>query len=523
MLGWILLVVSNIVFTSAQYEVPDAIVEAYHPKGFSVSIPDEEGIKLFAFHGKINQEMDGREAGTFSRDIVKPKNGLWTFRDTVTRLKVGDIIYFWTYVDYFDGTNKLGYPRDDQMFTVTELLKKPSGNSGNNGNNGNSGNKGNNGNKGNSGNHGNSGNIGQQQPTTASTTTSTSTTTTTTTRPPDPHSVPTEPCEETVTVINSGIRTCKGKLIFNEPFNNEVRKKYWTIENRLGGKPDYEFVLYGNRRETIFVANQSVVIKPILAESIYGPDFVNTPFNLGDECTGIKDTSDCRITPDAGFIVPPVLSSKITTKNKFSFKYGKIEVRAKLPRGDWIYPIITLTPSSEEYGPNYESGQITIAFSPGNEDSHTTVKGGVVLGAYPSARYYGIKSVSQNHGWSLAYHRFGVIWKTDNIVLTVNDKLYGTIFPPAGGFSTLATLLKLKNANRWQSGSVLAPFDKEMYISIGVGVGGFNFEDRTDGTKPWKNGERLSMKKFYEAQESWIKTWNEDSSLSVASVRVWAL
>lgn len=62
-----------------------------------------------------------------------------------------------------------------------------------------------------------------------------------------------------------------------------------------------------------------------------------------------------------------------------------------------------------------------------------------------------------------------------------------------------------------------------MYISIGVGVGGFNFEDRTDGTKPWKNGERLSMKKFYEAQESWIKTWNEDSSLSVASVRVWAL
>lgn len=66
--------------------------------------------------------MDGREAGTFSRDIVKPKNGLWTFRDTVTRLKVGDIIYFWTYVDYFDGTNKLGYPRDDQMFTVTGNL-----------------------------------------------------------------------------------------------------------------------------------------------------------------------------------------------------------------------------------------------------------------------------------------------------------------------------------------------------------------------------------------------------------------
>lgn len=85
-----------------------------------------------------------------------------------------------------------------------------------------------------------------------------------------------------------------------------------------------------------------------------------------------------------------------------------------------IISVITLTPSSEEYGPNYESGQITIAFSPGNEDSHTTVKGGVVLGAYPSARYYGIKSVSQNHGWSLAYHRFGVIWKTGKKIYELN-------------------------------------------------------------------------------------------------------
>lgn len=66
--------------------------------------------------------MNGREGGTFSRDIVKAKNGRWTFVDKTTKLKPGDIIYYWTYVDYFDGERTLGYPKDDQMFTVTGNL-----------------------------------------------------------------------------------------------------------------------------------------------------------------------------------------------------------------------------------------------------------------------------------------------------------------------------------------------------------------------------------------------------------------
>lgn len=83
---------------------------------------DEEGIKLFAFHAKINEEMNGREGGTLSRDILKPKNGRWTFIDKSVRLKPGDIIYYWTYVDYFDGERKLGYPKDDQIFEVKGTL-----------------------------------------------------------------------------------------------------------------------------------------------------------------------------------------------------------------------------------------------------------------------------------------------------------------------------------------------------------------------------------------------------------------
>lgn len=62
--------------------------------------------------------MNGREAGTFSRDITKAKNGRWTFIDKTTKLKPGDVIYYWTYVEYDDGTGKRGYPNDDQEFIV---------------------------------------------------------------------------------------------------------------------------------------------------------------------------------------------------------------------------------------------------------------------------------------------------------------------------------------------------------------------------------------------------------------------
>lgn len=97
-----------------KYEVTPAKVEIFYPKGFEVSIPDEEGITLFAFHGKLNEEFDGLEAGSWARDIVVAKNGRWTFRDKVTRLKVGDVLYFWTYVIY----NGLGYSQYDGVHAV---------------------------------------------------------------------------------------------------------------------------------------------------------------------------------------------------------------------------------------------------------------------------------------------------------------------------------------------------------------------------------------------------------------------
>lgn len=61
--------------------------------------------------------------------------------------------------------------------------------------------------------------------------------------------------------------------------------------------------------------------------------------NLNPKCTGtISPTYECFRKAQRTAIIPPVVSAKITTKESFSFKYGKIEIRAKFPKGDWLFP-----------------------------------------------------------------------------------------------------------------------------------------------------------------------------------------
>ena len=43
-----------------------------------------------------------------------------------------------------------------------------------------------------------------------------------------------------------------------------------------------------------------------------------------------------------GDIINPIQSARLRTINSFSFTYGTVEIRAKMSRGDWIWPCINL-------------------------------------------------------------------------------------------------------------------------------------------------------------------------------------
>ena len=46
--------------------------------------------------------------------------------------------------------------------------------------------------------------------------------------------------------------------------------------------------------------------------------------------------------------------------NSVTIAYGKVEVRAKLPRGDWLWPAIWMLPKDNKYGAWPLSGEIDV-------------------------------------------------------------------------------------------------------------------------------------------------------------------
>jgi len=80
-----------------------------------------------------------------------------------------------------------------------------------------------------------------------------------------------------------------------------------------------------------------LIIKPTLQD----PVLLNTNnvLNLGDACTGAS-WSDCNTQTNLtnGSLINPIRSARLNTFNSARIKYGRVEVVAKMPKGDWLWP-----------------------------------------------------------------------------------------------------------------------------------------------------------------------------------------
>lgn len=56
-------------------------------------------------------------------------------------------------------------------------------------------------------------------------------------------------------------------------------------------------------------------------------------------CTSFLDPrQECERQAGSKRILPPVVSAKFRSKKAFSFKFGRVDIRAKVPKGDWLFP-----------------------------------------------------------------------------------------------------------------------------------------------------------------------------------------
>jgi len=119
-----------------------------------------------------------------------------------------------------------------------------------------------------------------------------------------------------------------------------------------------------NNRSLSYVANGNLHLYPRLTANYYGMDITQPGFdiNLWGSCTSNAFNGCQKQTVYAGAgklnIVNPISSARVSTVDSFSFKYGRVEIRAKLPKGDWLWPALWLLPKSEVYGGWPASGEM---------------------------------------------------------------------------------------------------------------------------------------------------------------------
>jgi beta-glucanase (GH16 family) len=154
-----------------------------------------------------------------------------------------------------------------------------------------------------------------------------------------------------------------------------------------------QFEMTTDTDENVFVKDGELTIKPTLQDRSY----LETDHVIdlrGQGCTGSRWT-DCVTSTNTtnGTIINPVKSGRINTKLGASIKYGRVEVVAKLPAGDWLWPAIWMLPKDNAYGEWPRSGEIDIMESRGN--NYTYKQGGNNIAS--STLHFGPNS--ENDGW----------------------------------------------------------------------------------------------------------------------------
>lgn len=155
-------------------------------------------------------------------------------------------------------------------------------------------------------------------------------------------------------------------------------------------------------------------------------------------------------------------SSRLITKGKQQFKFGRIDIRAVCPGGKGLWPALWMLGSNIDAVSWPSCGEIDIMELTG--DLPNRVLGTAHFGADLSQHTFksGTKFLSGSDNFQEKFHVFSIDWKVDEIQFLVDDELYFTMDPS-----------KL-DGQPW-------PFNKHFFFIFNVAVGG-NLPGNPDGT-----------------------------------------
>lgn len=158
----------------------------------------------------------------------------------------------------------------------------------------------------------------------------------------------------------------------------------------------------------------------------------------------------------------PYSSARIRTQKRAEWKYGRFEVRAKMPSGQGIWPAVWMLPTESKYGTWAAGGEIDIIESRGSAVHETT--GALHFGgAWPRNTFLAHAYKFPKKHAAEEFHTYMLEWSADEIKWFVDGEL-----------------CKTRNKDEWFSETAKtnprAPFDQPFHLIMNVAVDGRFFE-----------------------------------------------
>lgn len=137
-------------------------------------------------------------------------------------------------------------------------------------------------------------------------------------------------------------------LVLDENFDS-IDPAVWSHEVQIGGFGPGAFDWTTSDPSNSFTDSEGLHIVPTLTNmttSFTNDDIWNGAtlnLTLDGSCTDPNlNDHNCAVRSNRskGYTLPPVRSARLSTKGKKFIKYGRVEVVAKMPVGDWLWPAI---------------------------------------------------------------------------------------------------------------------------------------------------------------------------------------
>jgi len=212
----------------------------------------------------------------------------------------------------------------------------------------------------------------------------------------------------------------QNQLVWSDEFDGStVNTNYWNFDigTGAGGWGNNESQYYTSRPENVKVENGKLVITALL-ENYGGKSYT---------------------------------SARLNTKTKINWKYGRIEMKAKLPKGKGTWPAFWMLPEQQLYGTNYwpDNGEIDIM-------EYVGYQPGVIHGSVHTHQNYAGNSITRTITYSGVeddFHVYAIEWASDMIKFYVDSYYYGNYYRSGQSW------------NYW-------PFDQNFFLLINLAIGG---------------------------------------------------